>query len=71
MLIRYCTYLVLQKEIVRESRVFGSLNDGLFEHFLINKVVKTSKYVKLKISNYHSELMGTCSVERAIVCIHT
>ena len=47
------------------------VNDGLFEHFLINKVVKTSKYVELKISKYHSELMGTCSFERAIVCIHT
>ena len=47
------------------------VNDGLFEHFLSTKFVKTLKYVELKISNYHSELMGTCSFERAIVCIHT
>ena len=43
------------------------VNDGLFEHVLSSNGKKTSKYVKLKNINYHSELMGTCSFERAIV----
>ena len=34
--------------------------------YLVN-ILKTSKYVKLKLSKYHSGLVGMCSFERAIV----
>ena len=41
-----------------------------FEHFLINEVLETSKYVKVKISKfhkYHSELMGLLLYALSIV----
>ena len=62
-LIRYA----LLKEIVREN--------GLFEPFLINKVrenveIREIENIQLPLRT-HSELMGTCSFELAIVCIHT
>ena len=48
------------------------VNDGLFEHFLINKVHENVEIRGIEnIQIPFRTLMGTCSFERAIVCVHT
>ena len=56
-------------------KIMFLVNEGLFEHFLINKVhenveIREIENIQLPLRT-HSELMGTCSFELAIVCIHT